>query len=117
MLSRKSLMLIVALLLLMGVSVITQPVIFQEGNPLPVFLAILKVELNLTEIAPVSDTKYLQKSGSHEPLNSLLASQGWQFVDQMGAGLFYARNGDNLFVMSRMLTRRYFIYEIENPLN
>ncbi len=114
--SIKSVILIVALLLLLGVSAFTQPVILQEGNPLPVLVAILKVELNIAEIASVSDTKYLQKSGSHEPFNRLLTSHGWQFVDQMGAGLFYARNGDKLFVMSRMLTTRYFIYELENPL-
>jgi hypothetical protein len=114
-LNQKILLLIVAILLLLFISIIVQPVILQEGNPLPVCLAILKLELNYTEVAPISRTKYIQKAGSHEPFNRLLASQGWQFVDQMGAGLFYSRKDDQLFVMTRMLTTCYFIYELEQP--
>ena len=113
----KTLTIIAAIILILGISVLAQPVIVQEGNPFPVFLAILKVELNYTEVAQVSQTKYLQKAGSHEPFNRLLASQGWRFVEQMGAGLFYTRSGDQLFVMTRMLTTRYYIYELEQPLN
>lgn len=113
----KTLTLIAAIILILGISVLAQPVMVQEGNPLPVFLAIVKLELNYTEVAQVSQTKYLQKAGSHEPFNRLLASQGWRFVDQMGAGLIYARGADQLFVMHRMLTSRYYIYELERPLN
>ncbi len=116
-LNTKILLLIVAILLLLGISVLSQPVIVQEGNPLPVFIAILKLELNYTDVAPVSSTKYMQKAGSHEPFNKRLALQGWQFVEQMGAGLFYSRSGEQLFVMTRMLTTRYYIYELEQPLH
>ena len=116
-LNTKILLLIAAILLLLDISVLSQPGIVQEGNPLPVFLAILKLELNYTEVALVSRTKYVQKAGSHEPFNRRLASQGWQFDEQMGAGLFYSRSGEQLFVMTRMLTTRYYIYELEQPLH
>jgi hypothetical protein len=104
------------ILLIFAASIYTMPVIIQEGNPIPVLFAIIKLELNLSEIATVSPTKYLQKTGSPEPLNMLLASKGWHFVDQLGAGHFYSRNGEKLFVMGRMFTSRYIVYELENPL-
>lgn len=114
--NKKIVLLITAIIIFLGISVIAQPAVLQEGNPLPVFIAILKVELDYAEVAPVSRIKYLQKAGSHEPFSRLLASHGWQFVDQLGAGLFYARGGDQLFVMKRMLTSYYSIYELEKPL-
>ncbi len=100
---------------MLATSIYAMPVIMQEGNPIPILFAIIKLELNISEIATVSPTKYLQKTGSPEPLNMLLASRGWHFVDQLGAGHFYSRNGENLFVMGRMFTSRYIVYELENP--
>lgn len=110
------LLMIAAILVLLGISILAWPVLVQEGNPVPVFIAILKVELNIVELEPISNSKYLQKFGSYEPLNRMLASHGWQFVEQFGAGHLYVRNGAKLFVMSRMFTSRYFVYELEMPL-
>ncbi len=112
----KHFLLIAAILVLLGISILAWPVLLQEGNPVPVFIAILKVELNIAELEPISNTEYLQKSGSYEPFNRMLASHDWQFVEQFGAGHLYVRNGAKLFVMSRMYTSRYFIYELEMPL-
>jgi hypothetical protein len=113
----KYLLIIAATSVLLGISILAWPVLTQEGNPIPVFIAILKVELNIAELEPISNTEYLQKSGSYEPLNRMLVSHGWQFVEQFGAGHLYVRNGAKLFVMSRMFTSRYFVYELEMPLN
>ncbi len=114
--NRTALILVVGIIFILGISVATQPVILQEGNPFPVFLAILKLELGYTDVAMISHEKYVQKAGSFEPLNRWLGLMGWQFVEQMGAGLIYSSGGDQLFVMHRMLTSRYYIYELERPL-
>ncbi len=114
--NRKLLSVSIIILITLAVLVISQPVIFQEGNPLPVIAAIIKIEFGASDITQVSPTKYLQKAGPPEPLNRLLAAEGWRFVEQLGAGYFYARNTENLFVMGRMLTTRYLVFELERPL-
>lgn len=114
--SRKLLPASIIILVMLAVLIINQPVVFQEGNPLPVISAIIKIEFGASDITQVSSTKYLQKAGPPEPLNRLLAANGWRFVEQLGAGYFYSRGVDQLFVMTRMLTSRYFIYELEKPL-
>ncbi len=103
-------------LLILALGTYALPVIFQEGNPFPVFAAIIKVELSSADIASVEDTKYLQKIGSPESFKRLMASKGWHLVEQLGAGHFYARNGETFFVESRMFTVRYVIYELERSL-
>ncbi len=103
-------------LFMLAIGTYALPVIFQEGNPFPVFAAIIKVELSSSDIAPVSATKYLQKRGSTEHFKRLMASKGWYLVEQLGAGHFFAQNGETLFVESRMFTGRYVVYELEKPL-
>jgi hypothetical protein len=114
--SRKLLPASIIILVMLAVLIINQPVVFQEGNPLPVISAIIKIEFGASDIIQVSSTKYMQKAGPPEPLNRLLAANGWRFVEQLGAGYFYTHNSEILFVMGRMLTSRYFIYELEKPL-
>ncbi len=114
--SRKLLLVSIIILVILAALIASQPVVFQEGNPLPVITAIIRIELGLSEIAQVSPTKYLQKAGPPERLNRLLATEGWHFVEQLGSGYFYTRNSETLFVMGRMLTTRYMVFELERPL-
>jgi len=115
-LNKTASIIVVSIIFILGIGIATQPVILQEGNPFPVFLAILKLELLYTDVAMISQVKYVQKAGSFEPFNRRLGLMGWQFIEQMGAGLIYSNNGDQLLVMHRMLTSRYYIYELERPL-
>ena len=92
------------------------PVILQEGNPLPVIAAVIKVETGSSEIVPISSTKYLQKAGPSEPLVRLMESKGLRFIEQLGAGYFFTYNGETFLVSSRMLTTRYMVFELERPL-
>ncbi|HAA89415.1 MAG: hypothetical protein XD63_1670 [Thermoanaerobacterales bacterium 50_218] len=89
--------------------------IFQEGNPLPVALAVAKLELTGAEIVSVTpdETRLIQKSGTEEPLTRFLAERGWRFKDRLGAAIFYERDGRTLLVGSRMFTRRYVIYVLK----
>ncbi len=105
----------IIILIILAVLITNLPVIFQEGNPLPIISAIIKIELGMSEITQVSPVKYLQKAGPHGPLNRLLAEKDWRFVEQLGSGYFYARSDEILFVMGRMLTTRYMIFELEHP--
>lgn len=90
--------------------------LFQERNSLPVFSAVLRLELSGIEIAPISSNSNLliQKVGEGEaPLTEYLSENGWEFIDRLGSAIFYEKDGATLTVSSRMFSRRYIIYELE----
>ncbi len=113
--SRYYLLLIVLMLVLVFIA--RGPVIFQEGNPLPIFSGIMRLQFSDEGIVKVSENKLLQKSGDDGLLNSYLGSKGWELRDRLGSGIFYERDGEDLFIHSRMFTRRYIIYEAERPID
>ncbi len=90
--------------------------IFQEGNPLPVALAVAKLELTGAEIVPVTpdETKLIQKSGSEEPLTRFLACgaggsrTGWelQFFTRGAGGLCWLGPACSPGATSSMSSRR-----------
>ncbi len=88
-------------------------IIFQEGNPLLVFSGIIKLQLTSKDIVEVSEKKLLQKTGDDRPLNSYLEDKGWNYRERLGGGIFYERNGEELFFSSRMYTRYYIVHETE----
>ncbi|QUL98728.1 MAG: hypothetical protein IMF26_01175 [Candidatus Fermentithermobacillus carboniphilus] len=81
-----------------------------------VLIGILRLELGNKDIVLISDSdhKFIARDGSEEPLTKLLAAYGWQFVDRLGSGIFYRRDGQTLYVDARMFTRRYVIYDLEH---
>ena len=92
------------------------PIIFQEGSPLPVLRAVINLEISQVEIVPVTpDQKLLQKAGPEEPLHEYMQERGWNFKERMGSAIFYENDeGTTFFVEARMFTRRYIIYELES---
>ncbi len=90
--------------------------LFQEGNPLPVLWGIMRLEFTGAEIVPFAGNKLIQKAGPEAPLTEYLAARGWIFQDRLGAGIFYKKGGAELFVGTRMFTRRYVVYELGRPL-
>ncbi len=101
------------LLILFLLIVAAAPVVFQEGTPFQVLAGIIQVELTMSDVVQFSEHKLLQKTGPETPLNMFLAGHGWTFKDRLGAGLFYHRGSEELFVEARMLTRRYIVYEFD----
>lgn len=88
--------------------------LFQEGNPLPVFAAIFRLEFTQLEVVPITGEGhlFLQRAGKGEaPLTGYLGESGWQFKDRLGSAIFYEKDGVMLRVSSRMFTRRYVVYE------
>ncbi len=96
--------------------VYSNPIIFQEGSPLPVLRAVINLEISQVEIVPVTpDQKLLQKAGPEEPLHEYMQERGWNFKERMGSAIFYENDeGTTFFVEARMFTRRYIIYELES---
>jgi hypothetical protein len=90
--------------------------IFQEGNPLPVLWAIIKLEFTESDIVQFAENKFIQKDAPETPLTNFLAKHGWTFKDRLGSLIIYTRGADELYVKTRSLTSFYNVYELEYPL-
>jgi len=113
---KKGYIILVVLLLLIALVVNRYSVIFQEGNPLPVFFGIMAIELTGQDIVPFPDLRMIQKAGDEGHLNEYLAERGWLFKDRLGSSIVYERGGEQLYVNTRMYTSRYIIYQFDRPL-
>lgn len=109
---RKGYIVLLVLVLLIALLVNRYPVIFQEGNPLPVFFGIMALELTGQDIAPVPELKMIQKAGDEDHLSEYLAERDWIFKDRFGSTIIYERGGEQLYVNARMYTSSYIIYEL-----
>lgn len=101
----------VLIVILLGIWV-ERKIIFQEGNPVPIMLAILNLHLtgsNLEKIA-ADPPKYISRStDGNKPYIAFMEQNGWKFVEQLGAGLVFAKNGEKLVSTSRMYSRWYMV--------
>lgn len=92
------------------------PVIFQEGNPLPLIKGIL--ELNFTKkdiiLLDSEDELYFTKSkNGKEVLSEKLNDDGYQFLEQMGSGYFFKNeNEEKLIATHKYYSRFYSIWKI-----
>ena len=95
------------------------PILFQEGNPLPLLRAAINLETSQAKIVQVTPKQklLLQKAGPEEPLHEYMRERGWKFKERLGSGILYENEqGSTFFVQSRMFTRRYVIYELDRSL-
>jgi poly-gamma-glutamate capsule biosynthesis protein CapA/YwtB (metallophosphatase superfamily) len=107
-----SLMLIAATLLT-GLFCFGYPLYKQEGNPLPLVSAALRLTFNNNNIEPISTDPevYLAKTSlGSQSIISLMKSRGWHYQEQMGAGFLFANHGETAVVTSRQYSRYYQIY-------
>ncbi|MGE6257264.1 hypothetical protein ACQKCU_05020 [Heyndrickxia sporothermodurans] len=93
-------------------------VIFQEGNPLPLAVAISKIILQDKEIAEVKGTEeadgiygYLVKRGKMEPYIKMMEKQGWRFVEknEISNALVFEKGNTTQSVAYQYYTRWYTI--------
>lgn len=103
-----------AFVIFVALVILAGEVIVQEGNPLPVIRAVLKLELTGADIVPLNEdgSKLIQKAGPEDPLTKYLAASGWVFRERLGAAIFYEKDSKKLTVEARMLTRRYVVFEL-----
>jgi len=90
----------------------------QEGNPLPMVSAAMKLNLNNSDIEFIGapPEKYLVKTAAGiDPIISLMESRGWQYKEQLGAGIVFVNNGELLTLNSSMYSKYYMIISFPNP--
>jgi hypothetical protein len=89
-------------------------VIFQEGNPLPIFVGICKLHMQGEDIVQISDKpqkRYVMRSSmiGGKYLEDILSKQGWTKVEQWGALSSFKKGNKEIGVTSRMYTGMYII--------
>lgn len=91
--------------------------VFQEGNPLPVFAGILKLNGSepYAKIKDVPET-YIIKTGEREGLISFIEKEkSVKFKEQMGAGFMFEGPVKKVILVSRQYTRFFTLFEVVNP--
>lgn len=94
------------------------PLYQQEGSLLPYASTAWQLETGSADIAavPGETEKYMARStDAMQALTDMMASRGWTFKEQMGAGIIFVKNGAVATVSSRMYSGRYMLFSIPEP--
>lgn len=96
------------------------PVIFQEGNPVPLLVSAVKLQFGDSKYVQFAKTekrsRYLSESTEddrYEVIKDFMTAKGWKYQEQMGSGLIFTKNGEDAVVEVRQYSRHYFIWEIQ----
>lgn len=111
---KKTIIILLIIILLAGI-IVGFPVIFQEGNPLPILKGIIKLGVSDDNIVQISNEPrvYISKASVRNiPLIELIGKEGWNFEEQLGSGYIFSRDSKKLVVGSVQYTRRYRIWKI-----
>lgn len=117
MMMNKKITLIVSLIILIVGFIIIYPVLFQEGNPLPIAKGIMELNFNGKTIAKVSNKplRYITKiSEGDTPIMKMMDKEGWVFVEQFGSGYLFSKEEQNKTITSVQYTRKYRIWGMPN---
>ena len=94
--------------------IFSYPVLFQEGNPIPLLKGMIRLSTNEEEIIKVFEEPLWYMSVTRQgnsPLVSLMEDEGWNFQEQLGAGHVFSRENTVLIVTSTQYTRTYTIWK------
>ncbi len=93
--------------------------LFQEGNPGPILASILKLDLTKSNYEQFSETNQNNRyvsvntgSSRFDVIKDFMDEKGWSFKEQIGSGLIYTKNKENLVVETRQYTKHYIIWDI-----
>src|SRR5680860_579445 len=91
------------------------PVIFQEGNPIPMLKGIIQLNFTRNKIVrlDMAGDIYLTKSKNGQESLVNLFDQGYEFIDQLGSGYFFKDKNDNILLAThRYYSRFYSIWNL-----
>jgi hypothetical protein len=93
----------------------------QEGNPLPVLASITKLEFTNSNYEQYSkkdkSTKFVSENtgeSRYDVIKDIMKKNGWDFKEQIGAGLVFEKNGQTKVVGTRQYSRHYILSDIPN---
>lgn len=113
----KKIILILLLVILVFGFIMIYPVLFQEGNPLPILKGIIELSFTNSYIIKISDEPqiYITKTNKgNSPIIELMEKEGWKFGNQAGSGYLFSKGGNKKVISSVQYTSKYIIWEIPN---
>ncbi|MGM1035898.1 MAG: hypothetical protein ACQEXK_26385 [Bacillota bacterium] len=98
-------------------------VIFQEGNPIPLAVAITKLTFQDAEMVRVwqNPDQYIVKQGKNEPFIEYMEDDDWEYTGENGDGLLFVNKKGNVTsaIGVRSFTKYYtliFLNKLKHPL-
>jgi hypothetical protein len=104
---------IVVLAIFIFVIIFISPILFQEGNPIPIINAIIKLNSSDMNFVQISDNpdRYISKAGEgNDILIQYMDGEGWIFIEQNGSAYFFLKDNSELMVKSTKYTGKYIIW-------
>ncbi|MDF2801339.1 MAG: hypothetical protein K0S61_1242 [Anaerocolumna sp.] len=104
----------IIILIIFIISVIYySPIIFQEANPIPVIVGIIKLyasDDSLVLISKNSDKFISKSSNGQDVLMQSMKEDGWSVTEQGGSAYIFSRDERKIVVTARHYTRKYLIW-------
>jgi len=95
------------------------PVLFQEGNPVPLLVSILKLKTTDSNYVQFLNSEkqsmYLAANQGKNPLfevKEFMKSKGWKFEEQMGSGLIFLKDENEAIVLTRQYSKYFVIWDV-----
>ena len=91
-------------------------VIFQEGNPIPLAVAITKLTFQDVEMVRVwqNPDQYIVKQGNYEPIIKYMEDNSWEYIGENGDGLLFVNEKGNITIVIgvRSFTKYYTLIDV-----
>lgn len=113
---KKIFLIMLLAILIIGILII-YPILFQEGNPIPIIKGIIGLSSSNNDIVKISDEpkRYITKIiKDNTPIIELMDNEGWKFDDQAGSGYIFSKDDNIIVVSSVQYTKNYRIWKIPN---
>ncbi|MEH7098190.1 hypothetical protein [Neobacillus vireti] len=100
------------------------PALFQEGNPVPLLISIVKLKMTDTDYVRFLNTenksRYLSSNTGQNPLNKVkdvMNAKGWAFEEQMGSGLIFLKDEKEAIVLTRQYSKYFVIWDVSKSVD
>ena len=95
---------------------LNREVIFQEGNPIPLAVAITKLTFQDVEMVRVwqNPDQYIVKQGNYEPIINYMEDNSWEYIGENGDGLLFVNEKGNItsVIGVRSFTKYYTLIDV-----
>ncbi|WP_214483779.1 hypothetical protein [Bacillus sp. SM2101] len=89
--------------------------IYQEDRPIKLTLSIINSTIFDKEYIEYNTDPFLYvakfSDGSYSSIKTVMENKGWLYKDQVGSGLVFEKDGEQITIATKNITRFYYIWE------
>ena len=93
--------------------------LYQERNPLPILISIMRLELFNNDFEQFDESKTRHRyvsanlgNSQYNVIKDFMNEKGWNFKEQIGSGLAFENNGEILVVETRQFSKHYILWNV-----